>query len=290
MYEQKRREANKAFDKFEKQLRAAKASGKNAKANADKVREMAAKDATKRGKARGATNEDDRAPDAPTRWSDYSVEFHFPEPTELAPPLIQCLDCDFAYPGRPDFGMKGVNIGVDMGSRVAIVGPNGAGKTTLMNLLSGVLVPVAGESRRPHKLRIGRYNQHFVDALSFDENPIEYLMNRFGAESGLKPEGMRAKLGKFGLAGAHHLTPICKLSGGQKARVVFAAISLQNPHILLLDEPTCVGLPRPAGLAACLRALPLSLRSLAPLLPVLPPALPVPPSSSPSIPSNPFID
>ncbi len=49
---------------------------------------------------------------------------------------------------------------------------------------------------------------------------------------------MRAKLGKFGLGGAHHLTPICKLSGGQKARVVFTAISLHNPHILLLDEPT----------------------------------------------------
>lgn len=57
-------------------------------------------------------------------------------------------------------------------------------------------------------------------------------------ESGLKPEQMRAKLGKFGLPGQHHLTPICKLSGGQKARVVFATISLMEPHILLLDEPT----------------------------------------------------
>jgi len=39
--------------------------------------------------------------------------------------------------GREDFGLQNVNIGIDMGSRVAIVGPNGAGKTTLMNLLSG---------------------------------------------------------------------------------------------------------------------------------------------------------
>lgn len=49
---------------------------------------------------------------------------------------------------------------------------------------------------------------------------------------------MRARLGRFGLSGHHHLQPICKLSGGQKARVVFAAISLSAPHILLLDEPT----------------------------------------------------
>lgn len=66
---------------------------------------------------------------------------------------------------------------------------------------------------------------------------LVFKKHRF-PESGLKPEQMRAKLGKFGLSGQHHLTPICKLSGGQKARVVFAAISLLEPHILLLDEPT----------------------------------------------------
>ena len=49
---------------------------------------------------------------------------------------------------------------------------------------------------------------------------------------------MRAQLGKFGLSGHHHLQPICKLSGGQKSRVVFTSIHLANPHILLLDEPT----------------------------------------------------
>jgi energy-coupling factor transporter ATP-binding protein EcfA2 len=195
--------------------------------------------------------------------------------------------------GRDDFGLQNINIGIDMGSRIAIAGPNGAGKTTLMNLLSGErhtphtnqqhspsqpllsaahqhqlsckalaaaavleallstqlatprftplpqslkhhpqlptrtplihhplpppppgdLEPTAGESRRSHKLRIGRYNQHFVDALAFDENPVEYLLNKF-PESGLKPEQMRAMLGRFGLSGQHHLTPIVKLSGG----------------------------------------------------------------------------
>jgi hypothetical protein len=54
----------------------------------------------------------------------------------------------------------------------------------------------------------------------------------------MKPEQMRAQLGRFGLSGHHHLQPICKLSGGQKARVVFTSIALGHPHILLLDEPT----------------------------------------------------
>lgn len=57
--------------------------------------------------------------------------------------------------------------------------------------------------------------QHFVDALSFDVNPVEYLLAKFPT-CGVKPEGMRQLLGRFGLGGAHHLTPICKLSGGQK--------------------------------------------------------------------------
>ena len=233
MYEQRRREVNKEFEKFQKQLKAAKKSG--SKANTDKV----AKDAKNKARRKGTQTDESSSGQAslPRQWNDYTVAFEFPEPTELSPPLLQLIDADFKYPNRDDFGLKDLNIGIDMGSRVAIVGPNGAGKTTLMNLLAGDLEPTGGEQRKSHKLRIGRYAQHFVDALSFDETPVEYLLHKY-PQSGLKPEDMRAKLGRFGLAGHHHLQPICKLSGGQKARVVFAAIALSNPHILLLDEPT----------------------------------------------------
>ena len=239
MYEQKRREVNKAFERYEKQMKAAKASGSKVKQN--KVQEKAKqqqKDKAKRGagkKGAGAAEEDAVA--VPKKWNDYSVNFHFPEPTELTPPLLQLIDAGFMYPGREDFRMSNLNLGVDMGSRVAIVGPNGAGKSTLLNLLAGDLEPTEGEMRRSHRLRIGRYSQHFVDVLTMDTNPVSYLLEKFPEEA-TKPEQMRAILGKFGLAGHNHLQPILKLSGGQKARVVFAAISLSNPHILLLDEPT----------------------------------------------------
>ena len=103
--------------------------------------------------------------------------------------------------------------------------------------MAGDLQPGGGEVRKSHKLRVGRYSQHFVDVLQMDENPVQYLL-RLYPESGLTAERMRAKLGKFGLSGHNHLSPIAKLSGGQKARVVFTSLSLQQPHILLLDEPT----------------------------------------------------
>ena len=234
MYEQRRREANKQFEKYEKAMKAAKKSG-----NREQLKK--AKDQGKKKGKKGKKGMDDEAEAARgteiRKWNDYTVHFEFPEPTELNPPLISLMDADFKYPNRDDFGMKNLNLGIDMGSRIAIVGPNGAGKSTLMNLLAGDIEPTSGTSRRSQKLRIGRYAQHFVDVLTLDVTPVHYLLEKF-PDSGYRIEQMRAKLGKFGLSGHHHMQPIVKLSGGQKARVVFAAISLSRPHILLLDEPT----------------------------------------------------
>ncbi|PON33580.1 ABC-transporter [Parasponia andersonii] len=98
-----------------------------------------------------------------------------------------------------------------MGTRVAIVGPNGAGKSTLLNLLAGDLVPIE----------------------------VQYLFSLHPDQEGLsKQEAFHAVLGKFGLLSHNHLTPIAKLSGGQKSRVVFASVSMSKPHILPLDEST----------------------------------------------------
>ncbi|PKU72881.1 ABC transporter F family member 4 [Dendrobium catenatum] len=239
-YEQKRKEMNKKFEVYDKQLKAARRTG--SKAQQDKVKDRAKFQATKEAKHRGkgkADDEDGAPPEVPKKWRDYSVEFHFPEPTELTPPLLQLIEVSFSYPSRADFKLSDVDVGIDMGTRVAIVGPNGAGKSTLLNLLAGDLVPTQGEVRRSQKLRIGRYSQHFVDLLTMEENPVQYLLRLHPDQEGFsKQEAVRAKLGKFGLPSHNHLTPIAKLSGGQKSRVVFTSISMSKPHILLLDEPT----------------------------------------------------
>ncbi|XP_031259956.1 ABC transporter F family member 4 [Pistacia vera] len=239
-YEQRRKEMNKKFEIYEKQVRAAKRSGNRVQQEKvkDRAKSAAAKEASK-SKAKGKVDEDEPLAEAPKKWRDYSVEFHFPEPTELTPPLLQLIEVSFSYPTREDFRLSNVDVGIDMGTRVAIVGPNGAGKSTLLNLLAGDLNPTEGEVRRSQKLRIGRYSQHFVDLLTMDETPVQYLLRLHPDQEGLsKQEAVRAKLGKFGLPSHNHLTPIAKLSGGQKARVVFTSISMSKPHILLLDEPT----------------------------------------------------
>ncbi|GFY94382.1 general control non-repressible 4 [Actinidia rufa] len=204
-YEQRRKEMNKKFEVYEKQVKAAKRSG--SRAQQEKVKDRAKFAATKEAsKSKGKG---------------------------------KLIEVSFSYPNREDFRLSDVDVGIDMGTRVAIIGPNGAGKSTLLNLLAGDLVPTVGEVRRSQKLRIGRYSQHFVDLLTMDETPVQYLLRLHPDQEGLsKQEAVRAKLGKFGLPSHNHLTPIAKLSGGQKARVVFTSISMSKPHILLFDEPT----------------------------------------------------
>ncbi|OMO68820.1 ABC transporter-like protein [Corchorus capsularis] len=240
-YEQRRKERNKKVEIHEKQSKAAIRSGDRVQQEKvkDRAKFAAAKEAAKN-KRKGKIDEDEftELAEAPKKCKDYRVEFHFPEPTELTPPLLQIRNVSFIYPNRVDFRLSDVDLGIDMGTRVAIVGPNGAGKSTLLNLIAGDLVPSEGEIRS-QKLRIGRYSQHFVDLLSMDETPVQYLLRLHPHQEGLsKQEAVRAKLGKFGLVSENHLTPIAKLSGGQKARVVFTSISMSKPHILLLDEPT----------------------------------------------------
>ncbi|KAJ6719979.1 hypothetical protein OIU85_023230 [Salix viminalis] len=204
-YEQRRKETNKKFEIYDKQMKAAKRSG-------NRVQQEKVKDRAKFVAAKEAAKNKSKA---------------------------KLIEVSFSYPNREDFKLSNVDVGIDMGTRVAIVGPNGAGKSTLLNLLAGDLVPTEGEVRRSQKLRIGRYSQHFVDLLTMDETPVQYLLRLHPDQEGLsKQEAVRGKLGKFGLPSHNHLTPIAKLSGGQKARVVFTSISMSKPHILLLDEPT----------------------------------------------------
>ena len=107
---------------------------------------------------------------------DYVVNFEFPDPPELAPPILAMKEVGFHYTNaKGEAGhqlFKEVEFGVDTGSRIAIVGPNGVGKSTFLNLMTGFLEPTTGIVERNRHLRIGRYNQHFVDKLPVDKTAV----------------------------------------------------------------------------------------------------------------------
>lgn len=104
----------------------------------------------------------------------------------------------------------------------------------MLQLMTGKLIPTLGEVNLHRKLKVGRFDQHFEELLPLDKTPVAFLK----ADYSLTEHEARKALGQFGLDGQLHLIRISELSGGQKARVVFASLSLQCPQVLILDEPT----------------------------------------------------
>ena len=173
---------------------------------------------------------------------DYQVVFHIEAAArKLNPPLITMSNVSIAYGATAPPLFTGLNFELSMNSRIALVGPNGCGKSTFMNLLSGALAPTSGEVDQANgRLRVGLYAQHLVDALTAGQTPVEHLRSHMGTCERGSPEyqKLRTELGTKGLPSFAHELKMADLSGGQRARVVFASISAQRPHVLLLDEPT----------------------------------------------------
>ncbi|KAM0872445.1 hypothetical protein ACQ4PT_038736 [Festuca glaucescens] len=159
--------------------------------------------------------------------SEYPTNLHFPAPNKLPRrrPLLQLSEAGFRY---PDFPLSGVDVDVYMGTRASIVGPNGAGMSTLLKLLSGELSPTQGKVRRHHKL------QWFVDTLKLHQTAVQHLLEEHPDLDGDETEA-RAALAEFGMPDESHLTPINRLSGEE---IVLASMALEEPHMLLPDEPT----------------------------------------------------
>lgn len=235
MYAQKRKEMIKEFEKQEKRLKELKAHGQSKKQAEKKQKEsLTRKQEKNRSKAQREEAEDGAAPvTLLQRPKEYVVKFSFPDPPPLQPPILGLHNVDFNFPGQKPL-FKGVDFGIDLNTRIAIVGPNGVGKSTFLKLLVGELSPITGELIRNHRLRIGRFDQHSGEHLTAEESPAEYLQRLFG----LQYEKARKALGTFGLASHAHTIKMKDLSGGQKARVALAELTLMAPDVVILDEPT----------------------------------------------------
>ena len=159
--------------------------------------------------------------------------FTFPEPEELSPPIIRIEGGEVGYDGKAV--LKHLDLRIDQDDRIALLGRNGQGKSTLSKLLSDRLHCMSGKLTRSSKLRIGYFAQHQVDELYTDETPLQHLQRE---RSGVIQSKLRAQLAGFGLGPDQADTAVCRLSGGQKARLSLLLATLHAPHMLILDEPT----------------------------------------------------
>lgn len=170
---------------------------------------------------------------------------HDPTPrTRAGAPLVRLDAVHFSYGDGPDV-LGGRSLVVHRGEIVALEGRNGSGKTTLAKIAAGLLQPTSGTARRH-----GR-------ATYLSQDPGRYLVRETAIDEvalGVAGDEVRAAaaLERFGLSFATCRHPR-DLSSGERERLGIAAVSVPEPDLLVLDEPTRgIDPDRKAALAAWL--------------------------------------
>ena len=145
--------------------------------------------------------------------------------------------------------VDGISFSIERGEMVGYIGPNGAGKSTTIKMLTGILVPTAGEVRSngfvPWRERtayvktigvvFGQRTQLWWDIAVIES--FKLLRHIYGVSRRLFDERMEVFNQVLGIRDYLH-TPVRKLSLGERMRCDLAAALLHNPPLLFLDEPT----------------------------------------------------
>ena len=127
-----------------------------------------------------------------------------------------------------------INLDLRKMNAVAIVGPNGIGKSTFIKSIVDQISFIKGEKRFGANVEVGYYDQT-QSKLTASNTVLDELWNDFK----LTPEvEIRNRLGAFLFSGDDVKKSVGMLSGGEKARLLLAKLSMENNNFLILDEPT----------------------------------------------------
>ncbi len=125
------------------------------------------------------------------------------------------------------------------GDRYGIVGANGVGKTTLLRVIQGTQRLSAGRVKIGKTVRFAVLSQHLDELAAFGSDRVRQVIGRYSRRVMLDgKETTPAKLlERLGFSNADLNEPVCDLSGGQKRRLALMLILLDEPNVLILDEP-----------------------------------------------------
>ena len=162
-----------------------------------------------------------------------AVAFDFLPAPRSGEDVVNLKNVHKAYGSRTIY--EGLDFMVRRRERWCIMGINGAGKSTLLKLVTGTSQPDQGNVTLGASVKLGYFAQHAMDLLDGESTVLQWLEERF-PKAGQAP--LRALSGCFGFSGDDVEKRCRVLSGGEKARLVMAAMLFDPPNFLVLDEPT----------------------------------------------------
>ncbi|GER01480.1 glycosyl transferase family 1 [Iodidimonas gelatinilytica] len=165
---------------------------------------------------------------------EHTVPFNFPKPSPLSPPLITLDAVSVGYQEDKPV-LRNLDLRIDPDDRIALLGSNGNGKSTFAKLISKRLKPMTGKLTVPRTLKVGYFAQHQLDELRAKESPYDHMARVMPDSTETK---VRTRLGSFGFSADKADRAVETLSGGEKARLLFALMAHAAPQVMILDEPT----------------------------------------------------
>ncbi|BDV31121.1 ABC-F family ATP-binding cassette domain-containing protein [Microbacterium terricola] len=166
--------------------------------------------------------------------------------SRLGKDVVDLLDVGVSYPapvGAHEV-LRDVEWRIAPGERTGILGVNGAGKSTLLGLVAGTVEPTSGRVKRGKTVQVATLTQRLDELEQHLDDPVRVVIARlrttytFGAGSKAQELTPGQLLERMGFASAQLSTPVKDLSGGQKRRLQLLLILLDQPNVLILDEPT----------------------------------------------------
>ena len=167
-----------------------------------------------------------------------SVELTQMATSRLGKDVIDLLDVSVSY-GDTEI-LHDVEWRIAPGERTGILGVNGAGKSTLLKLIDGSLEPTTGRVKRGKTVVVSTLDQQLGDLTAVAHERVSAVIatKRTSYAAGDKELTPGQLLERMGFTSAQLSTPIKDLSGGQKRRLQLLLILLDEPNVLIMDEPT----------------------------------------------------
>lgn len=156
--------------------------------------------------------------------------------------VVDLVDVDFSYDGPDDSHpvLRDVTWRVAPGERAGILGANGAGKSTLLGLLAGDLTPTRGRRREGKTVQIGILDQEFRALREIADYRVYQVLGKL--KGSFEVEGKELSpaqmLERLGFNSSQLQAKVGALSGGQKRRLQILLLLLEEPNVMILDEPT----------------------------------------------------